>query len=305
MTEIDSFCKKHFANFFVGPPLRLPQEVWHYTNADGLIGILESGKIWSTQVTCLNDTLELRYFSDCLHRAIKDWRAQQIDDQTLAIALRVADEALDKRDFTTTGHFVACFSEVKDDLDQWRGYGGGECGYAIGFRSEGILEALKARPSALFLPMNYDDKQHKSFVEDVLKLGGKCFHDAVKRGDDIEMWANEFYEACNTSLAVFACGIKHPAFSREREWRITAGYNKQTDVDRLEFRQKRTLLARHLPLDLRIAADGGKRLLPITQIYVGPGPSQRVSRISAGDLLLKYKYEDINVEMSKVPYRVP
>jgi hypothetical protein len=302
MTEIDSFCKKHFAHFFDS---RLPNEVWHYTNADGLIGILETGKIWSTQVTCLNDTLELRYFSDRLHRAVKDWRAQQIDDQKLAVALRVVDKALDNREFTTAGHFVACFSEVKDDLGQWRGYGGGECGYAIGFCSEGIREALKTRPGALFLPMNYDDKQHKSFVEDVLKLGEKCFHDAVKNGDDIEKWAAEFYEACNMSLAFFAIGIKHPTFSSEREWRITAGYNDQTDVDRLEFRQKHTLLARHLPLDLRIAADGGKRLLPITQIYVGPGASQQVSRISVGDLLLKCKYQGINVEMSKVPYRVP
>ena len=37
------------------------------------------------------------------------------------------------RDFAGEGHFVTCFSEVEDDLSQWRGYGGGECGYALGF----------------------------------------------------------------------------------------------------------------------------------------------------------------------------
>ena len=35
----------------------LPDELWHYTDANGLIAILHSQKLWSTQVTCLNDTL--------------------------------------------------------------------------------------------------------------------------------------------------------------------------------------------------------------------------------------------------------
>lgn len=79
---------------------------------------------------------------------MKALRAQNTDS-TLAVVLRVADEALASRDFTNAGYFVACFSEVEDDLSQWRGYGGGDCGYAIGFRSHGILEALKARQGAL------------------------------------------------------------------------------------------------------------------------------------------------------------
>jgi hypothetical protein len=76
------------------------------------------------------------------------------------------------------------------------------------------------------------------------------------------------------------------------------------DRGRLEFRQKRTLLARHLPIDLTVMTDVGRRL-PLTRLYVGPGPSQQVSRISAGDLILKHGYHDIKVEVSKVPYRVP
>jgi hypothetical protein len=71
----------------------------------------------------------------------------------------------------------------------------------------------------------------------------------------------------------------------------------------LEFRQKRTLLARHLPLDLTFPVDG-KRRLPITRIYVGPGPVQQVSKISVGDLLAKNGYEGIVIEKSSCPYRL-
>src|SRR6185437_13341006 len=102
---------------------------------------------------------------------------------------------------------------------------------------------------------------------------------------------------------IFASTTKHPAFETEAERRIVAPL-QPGDVTRLEFRQKRTLLARHLPIDLTID-DGGIRRLPISRILVGPSPAQRVSQVSVGDLLLKLDYKGIPVELSTVPYRVP
>jgi hypothetical protein len=118
--------------------------VWHYTNADGLIGILTSGQIWSTQIACLNDSLEHRYFAGLVHAAVNVERKRNTDPD-IDVLLRVADDALSNVDTSTEGRFVACFSEVRDDLAQWRGYGGGECAFSIGFRYAGILEAIKSR----------------------------------------------------------------------------------------------------------------------------------------------------------------
>jgi len=278
-------------------------ELWHYTNAEGLIGILQTGQIWSTQVACVNDALEQRYFGNLVHEAVKARRAQNTDT-TIAVMLRVADEALANRDFSSAGHFVTCFSEVEDDLGQWRGYGGGECGYAIGFRSQGILDAANARQNSLLLPMNYADKTHAFLVSDVIRMAENYFRAGLSRGIfDHEAWARQFLAAFATELDIFACVIKHPKFSSEIERRITT-LRQPGEHAELLFRQKRTLLARHLPIDIALPVDG-KRRLPITRIYVGPGPSQQVSKISVGDLLLKYDYGGVPVELSKVPYRVP
>jgi hypothetical protein len=298
--EYRKFCAHHIPAF----SRALPQELWHYTNADGLIKILESGQVWSTQIACLNDTLEQRFFGDLVHAALKKRRAQNTDPK-LAVLFQIADEGLADRDFTTAGHFAACFSEVEDDLGQWRGYGGGECGYAIGFCSDGILEALKARPSGVLLPMNYESKTHDFLVQDVLRVAEMYFLAGLQRKEvtDIDKWAKDFAAAFAVELDIFASLIKHPKFSGEAERRVMTVLQLDEHT-RLEFRQKRTLLARHLPLDLTIAADGQKRL-PLTRIYVGPGPSRQVSRISVGDLLLKCGYRGVKVELSAVPYRVP
>jgi hypothetical protein len=280
--EYVNFCRHHIQSFS-RPPV---SEVWHYTNAEGLIGIFKSGQIWSTQVSCLNDSFEQRYFGSLVHAAIKVLQAQKIDDN-FAVLLRVADEAFIGSDFAAAGHFVACFSEIEDDLGQWRGYGGGECGYAIGFRVDGIVEALKARPSAFWLPMHYEDKGHKFLVDDVLRMAQQYFLQGVQRGlPDIEKWAREFLAAFGTQLDIFASVIKHPKFCSEKERRVMTLLQPGEHAN-LEFRQKRTLLARHLPISLMVNV-GTAKLRPITRVCVGPGSGQRISQVSVGDLLMRH-----------------
>jgi hypothetical protein len=174
--EYRNFCERHLPAF----SRALPSELWHYTSAEGLINILKSGQIWSTQVACLNDTVEQRFFGDLVHAAVRKRRAQNTDP-ALAVLMQVADEALANRDFSTAAHFVACFSEVEDDLGQWRGYGGGECGYAIGFHPDRILQALESRPSSVLLPMNYQERSHDILVQDVLRVAEVNFLNGLER----------------------------------------------------------------------------------------------------------------------------
>ena len=134
--EYQNFCLHHLRAY--GRPA-VP-EVWHYTTAEGLIGILQSGKVWSTQVSCLNDSKEQGYFGDIVYESAKSVIASN-EGTDFGVFLKMAEESYLKRDFSTTWHFVSCFSEAEDDLGQWRGYGGGNCGYAIGFAYDGIIRA--------------------------------------------------------------------------------------------------------------------------------------------------------------------
>ena len=297
--ECRQFCLHHARSF----RRALPEEIWHYTDANGLIGILQTGKVWATQVSSLNDTLEQRYFGELVHQAVKE-RKKCNTDSRLELLFCVADEALGNLDFSDVGQFVVCFSEAEDDLGQWRGYGGGECGYAIGFRSQAVLDAIKPRPSALLLPMCYADDIHSFVVAGVIKWAESYFLEALNRDlPDRVAWTKEFVAAFGDALTLIAATVKHPKFSGERERRIAA-FLQEGEHGQMIFRQKRTLLARHLPLSLTVEVEGAQRL-PITRIYVGPGPSQKASKISVGDLLLQQSYRGVPVEISKVPYRVP
>jgi hypothetical protein len=295
------FCLHHLPAFS-----RVPApEIWHYTTAEGLIGILKSGQILTTQIACLNDNAEKAYFGRLVHKELKNSRAANTDER-LAVLWRVANDALSQMSFVAEGHFVACFSEAEDDLGQWRGYGGGECRYAIGLRHAGIPDAVKRRQTtagSFMLPMNYDDSQHRFLVADVLRMAQTFFLAGLPRCSDIERWAREFLFTYAIPLDIFASVVKHPTFANEREHRV-ALHLAPGDEMNLEFRQKRTLLARHLPFDLTREIASARKL-PITRVYVGPSTNQQVSRVSVGDVLRKFGYEGTPVELSKVPYRVP
>src|SRR5665213_2305324 len=45
--------------------------LWHYTTGPGLLGIVESGQIFATQVACLNDSSETTYATELFKSAIK------------------------------------------------------------------------------------------------------------------------------------------------------------------------------------------------------------------------------------------
>jgi hypothetical protein len=80
----------------------LPPEIWHYTNAQGLIAILTTGKIFSTQISCLNDNLERRYFGDLVLASLKDI-ATKSTDVKLAVLFGAALSQLANPDYSELG----------------------------------------------------------------------------------------------------------------------------------------------------------------------------------------------------------
>jgi hypothetical protein len=151
--------------------------------------------------------------------------------------------------------------------------------------------------------MGYADDIHNFIVTDVLHWAEIYFRNGLTRSLPADAWAQEFVAAFGYELNVIAAVVKHPKFAGEAERRIAA-LLEVGEHNQVVFRQKRTLLARHLPLDLATDTDGARRL-PITRIYVGPGHAQQVSKISVGDLLKQCRYQNIPIELSRVPYRVP
>ena len=122
-----------------------PSVVWHYTSAAGMLGILESGSIFATQLACLNDQTELRYAMGYVRAALREMRPLWQNDPNAVFILDLLEKTREVDLVPESSLFVACFSRHADDLSQWRAYGGGENGYALGFQTQSLISARSRR----------------------------------------------------------------------------------------------------------------------------------------------------------------
>lgn len=301
-TQIAKFLDHFAQRFFLFPSGPL----YHYTTGENFIKIVQSGELWATQAACLNDTTELVYSADQLHRRVK---AKIIAPHNPAIdpILTRLNEALSNPGIETSPVFVACFSERRDDLSQWRAYSGGEGGYAIQFdpiklREAGYLPTAdgKTQPQIFLVRVEYDPKNHACMFDDILKWTEQFFLglSGAKNAPTVNAWADEFCRYWLEHLSPYAPCIKNPTFEDEKEWRLIY-HLRPGDPTSMQFKQRQSMMTRHIPLRL-------KKPLPITQALVGPCRHPRLSQVAAADLLLAGGYDPntVKVEITEVPYRM-
>jgi Protein of unknown function (DUF2971) len=277
--------------------------LWHYTHGTALIQIIDSMSIFSTQISCLNDTTELRYASRLFHEALAGLRAEIEGDETkvdfVDRALNYFKENVEFPMQAVAPYFVTCFSDKGDDLSQWRAYGGGENGYAIGFKPGDLLGS----PKCILARINYDGELHRSLAQKVATATVQFSFEGVKKYAPVDAakWSEEFFEAWRPAITMIAPLVKDPAFIEERECRVVRGYCGE--ISQLKFIQKGSLMSRHLPLRPGTGDASDSYRLPISEVMVGPCRHPEISRTSVETLLCQKGYPTGLVSISRIPFQ--
>ena len=119
--------RKYMPNFI----LRYPRKwiIYHYATVAGLYGIIEQNAVWASHVRYMNDVEEVVHGKQLAIDTLGKL-ATKVKFGSFADILRETAEKLSQG--ILRDHFVASFSQVDDDLTQWRAYGKDQ-GVCIGF----------------------------------------------------------------------------------------------------------------------------------------------------------------------------
>ncbi len=127
--------------------------LWHYTDAGGLIGIIEHNALWASSTTTLNDSTELRYGLKVLDQAkallYHESNHADLLDSSRVLLNTLVKEYSDR--LLTTGVFVLCASTAYDSLGNWRAYTQLD-GYAVGLSRQ--MLGLLTKEQILIHPAN-------------------------------------------------------------------------------------------------------------------------------------------------------
>jgi hypothetical protein len=259
----------------------LPDTLWYYTSAATFARIVKTRSVWSTQISCLNDHSEFRFSVRLLRDEIKQYIGHA--DEHIRFLAQHIYEMLENDGADASWFFVFCMSSVRDDLSQWRAYGGGEGGVSIGFDPLKIMTD-EMRERAYLVPVRYQPEDHKAIANDIAIATLKFFREGLERrqGADRKVWADRFFDAWRVHIIYCAPILKDRSFKDEQEWRLIVNL-RQEDITHVEIQQRSALISRHLPLSL------GEKL-PIREVVVGPCRHPSVSRISVGTYLRAQGY---------------
>lgn len=192
-----------------------PDLLYHYTGLEGLEGILRERMIWATDVRYLNDSSEVHYSREVIGRRAAD-REEELSETYGGLLARGTAAGLGgSAMFPDT--FVASFCEDGDNLTQWKTYGRGGHGFALGFDWESLLQLSQVSSYSL-VPIIYDTARQDERVDHVIDEAADQY--AAWGGETSDLTSAKQVLLVTYALMVVLWSIKHPSYADERECRL-------------------------------------------------------------------------------------
>jgi hypothetical protein len=307
----------------------IPDTLWHYTSFVGFQGIISSKAIWATEYRFLNDSEEFahaRTLAETLAEEVPEFTDLQFPARaTIRSAVNMAFSTgfLDPERFSL---MVSSFSEVGDQLSQWRGYAGSSTGVSIGLDLRHLRPASALQTTVVFAPCVYAEGEKKDLLGATLKHYQDKLEAAwnstltsglmknINYADTNAVWdhIHEHSKEISASVAEahtnlqwdllrLAPLLKNESFSEEREWRLTLPREAIRLPSRhpLRFRYQYDTLVPYIAYPLLLQNQEGPILC--REVIIGPG-SHSAAEIGTNMFLLSEQIP-IAAKRSTVPYR--
>ncbi|EMJ85531.1 DUF2971 domain-containing protein [Leptospira meyeri] len=199
------------------------KKLYHYTSAEGLLGIQSSSSLHLSEHQFLNDMDELKYGSLMTQINISELLLEEynlakekgeFERKEIDFLNKILEKIKNKEKFLKLGNFyIACFSENGDDIAQWKGYSNFGEGYSIGFETATLLK--NKTDKYIFAKVIYDKKKQSLIIKSVIKQILEVFNNEEHQ----EKIAN-IIENGASLLFLTSAFFKNPKFSDEKEWRL-------------------------------------------------------------------------------------
>lgn len=185
--------------------------IYHYCSPATLLLILQNRTLRLSDVSCMNDSKELKWGIEVLH--------QVLSSSSLYEERRERLQTTFGQYLTVLKLLAVCFSEEGDMLSQWRAYGADGTGFSVGFSGAEV----RTMPGQA-MQVTYDlEHQRSMWREGIVRIIQSAFRDKAvdlmkhdPTPEDVTKVMQDF------SVLMLELGaMKSPAFREEREVRLT------------------------------------------------------------------------------------
>lgn len=269
-----------------------PRSIFHYTNLDAAICIIESGKLRLSSARYLNDTSELTYsldlIQDCLRRRLPGAAGHMREICTRLSHLHPSN----------LNAYASCFCANGDLLSQWRGYAGGN-GVSLGFDPLALqmqLEKVGGRLRSII----YERQLQCERVDRILQTLETELSGIGQLDERLLAQMTRVTSDCLLSIAPF---FKSSFFAEEAEWRAVIELRPARPMEGIRMRAAKGLLVPFIEWDWRKECDAAD-LEHLNKIVIGPGQHAQQNSESMNSWFWDtLDYPFVEVTKSAVPLR--
>ena len=262
--------------------------LYHYTDLNGLIGIVEKHDLWMTHSRYSNDDEEMTHGLSVVKGALESAKAAGVHDPVYLQTLTALTSEPE-------GVYICCFCEKDNLLSQWRGYAANGTGVSMQFAPKAFADVAGPdnRHGLLrFWKVFYNPGTQR----DIINTAIAHYAPAANPGQALDTLARKAADAIRFFIPTF----KNADFQEENEWRMVFTPSPSTHI-RPHFRVSRNMLVPYY--SLRELIFPGLPLLPIRQVTVGPSVQKRLNVESTRALLEQNGYVGVPVQASDTPFR--
>lgn len=239
--------------------------VWHYTNASGLLGMVEGKQLWATHYRFMNDKLEGAVLERAVWKLLENGDLNGLDLSLIREMYRTFDGVPKflMSNVPDGNRFLICGAESGDELTLWRNYAREEVSFAVGLDRQSALGVIPPKKGSHVnvnvLPWRNVDYQP---VSSTLPESHLSRISSALDQDDVSAQIRDV----SSALIEIFCLAKSKAFKDEREVRVVC----LADNTRLwRFRSGPFGITPYIALGSAKSwgeSSGGKDPLPIREI---------------------------------------
>jgi hypothetical protein len=282
------------------------EPLFHYTDAGGLIGMVQYKKLWLTSIHYQNDSQEYYHAFSLVQEVLEKHYPGLLQAWSL----------LSMNNTSTV--FTFSLSTKKDSLSQWRGY----CpdgGFAISFNRDQFNQFIKREEISVAKCIYDKDDQEKFIIEHVIGFTPEYYAEkkALEEAPHYQYDPKIMYfnKKLLDKISSIAPLLKHKGFSDEEEWRLikviqTSSESKSLgdSVERywpentIKVRARKNKLIPYIELSMK---HGDDNPVAISQVVVSPTSHKELASDACRALLYmegRVNNYDVKIENSKIPY---
>lgn len=215
----------------------IDEKIYHYTSAEGLIGILKNQELWFTNIYFLNDNNEMFYTYKLILEVIEELKDNIKPDLYKSIKDRCdyvlsEDYLIEEQDtFGRPEYYIASFSLYNDSISLWNYYTKSNVtGYNLEFQPYILTEKTN-----IYGKVCYNINEQKEMLKSTIEKANLAIKGLKDERINViwTLWKN---------FIIYSLFFKHENYKAEKEYRIIIDLANFVDKDKCSYRTANGLI---------------------------------------------------------------